>query len=94
MYRNRCFSFCWSAVVGSVKDLASSLVAKLMSGLVHVIHCSLPTARRYALCSSVLSGCSRSVLLTFAPGAGDGLPSAMLASCNRSVVYLSDRLTS
>ena len=47
-----------------------------MSGLVYVIHCSLPTARRNALCSSSLSGWSWSAVVVFSaavPGAVAGL---------------------
>ena len=57
-----------------------------MSGLVYVIRCSLPTARRYAECSSALSACSCSLLVTFVPGAGGGLVLATPASLSGSVV--------
>ena len=57
-----------------------------MSGLVYVIHCSLPTALLYAECSSAFSACSGSVLLVVVPGAGAGLQLLMPASLSSSVV--------
>ena len=54
-----------------------------MSGLVYVIHCSLPTARRNALCSSSLSGWSWSAVGVFSadvPGAVAGLLFSIFAS--------------
>ena len=65
-----------------------------MSGRVYVIHCSLPTALLYALCSSVVSRCSTSVDVAFVPGAGDALQLSMSASFNSSVVYVVARLIS
>ena len=81
-------SFCWSADVGCCNARASSFVAKQMSGLVYVIHCSLPTARRNALCSSSLSGWSRSAVGVFSaavPGAVAAFHLSILDS-SRSVL--------
>ena len=65
-----------------------------MSGRVYVIHCSLPTALLYALCSSVVSGCSTSDDVAFVPSAGDALQLSVSASFNSSVAYVVARLIS
>ena len=68
-------------------------IADVWSRVCHPLY-SLPAALLYALCSSVVSGCSTSVDVVFVPGAGDSLQLSMPASFNSSVVYVVARLIS